>query len=80
VLERLFEIGTETDSGSENVVLCPRLSELRLDFGWKFSDRSPSKDWIVDRLKARREAGITPPLSIYTGWKGEGTYVLLTGE
>jgi hypothetical protein len=81
VVEKLVRLGVQADSSpTENENLCPRLSELRLDFGWKLSASSTSMKWLVDRVKARRDAGITPPLSIYAGWKGEGTYVLLTGE
>jgi hypothetical protein len=80
-LERLLGFGTETDSLSvESENLCPRLKELRLDFGWRLSTLSASKAWLIDRLKTRRGAGILPPMSICVSWKGEGTYVLFTGE
>jgi hypothetical protein len=79
VLEKLVGFRTETDI-TEHESLCPRLSELRLGFGWTLSAPSTSKQWLVERLKARRDAGAMPPLSIYVGWKGEGTYVLLTGD
>jgi len=81
VLERLAVLGAETDSRfTENVTLCPRLSELRLDFGWNLSEPSASKQWLLNKLQARGEFGMTLPLSIYVGWKGEGTYALLTGD
>jgi hypothetical protein len=64
----------------ENKCLCPRLSELRLDFRWRLSESSTLKEWLIDRVKARMDAGITPSPSIYASWKGEGTYVLLAGE
>jgi hypothetical protein len=79
VLERLVGFKARSDSGStETVHLCPRLSELRLDFHWEFSEPSASKEWLLNALKARRESGFLAPLSIYAGWKEEGTYVLLT--
>jgi hypothetical protein len=74
-LESLVTPGTE-----DNSRFIPRLSELRLNFDWKPSQSSAAKEWLLDRLKARRESGVTLPLSIYVGWKGEGTYVLLTGD
>jgi hypothetical protein len=76
VLEKLIGFRTETKHES----LCPRLFELRLDLGWTLSASLTSKQWLVERLKARRDAGAMPPLSIYVGWKGEGAYVLLTGD
>jgi hypothetical protein len=79
VLEKVVGFRTQTDS-TEHESLCPRLSELRLDFGWTLSAPSTSKQWLVERLKARRDSGTMSPLSIYVGWKGEGTYVLLTGD
>jgi len=79
VLERLAGLGSETNSQSvENDALCPRLSELRLDFDWKLSEPSTTKEWLLDALKSRRKAGFMSPLSIYVRWKGEGTYLLLT--
>jgi hypothetical protein len=78
VLEKLAVFKTQTGSPSKDMELCPMLSALTLDFRWAFSDSSDSKEWILDRLKARREAGIMPQLSIYACWKGEGTYVHLT--
>ena len=60
--------------------LCPGLSEVRLDFNWRLSASSRSKKWLIDSIKARRDADIAPSLSIYACWKEEGSYVLLTGE
>jgi hypothetical protein len=81
VLERLVGLGAEADSGfTENEMLCPSLSELRLDFEGRYSVPFASKEWLSDKLKARSRSGIAHPLSIYVGWKGEGTYTLLTGE
>jgi len=81
VLGRLVGFKMETDSGSaENGTFCSRLSELRLDFGWELTEPSASREWLIDALKARREDGITPPLSIYVGWRGEEEYVLLTSD
>jgi hypothetical protein len=81
VLEKLLGFRTETDLRfGENENLCTRLSELRLDFGWEFSEPSASKEWLIDRLKARRVAGRMPSLSIYATWKGEEANVLLTGD
>jgi hypothetical protein len=81
VLERLAGFGAESESKPEtNAHLCPRLSELRLDFGWGLSESSASKDWLLDRLKRRKEAGLMAPLSIYATWRWERTYVLLTGD
>jgi hypothetical protein len=81
VLGRLAGFSNENDAHpAENEILCPRLSELRLDFGWKRSDPQASKEWLLDALKSRKGAGFVRPLSIYAGWKGEGTYVLLMGS
>jgi hypothetical protein len=78
VLERLFKFRIATDSRSaEDEKLCPRLSELTLKLDWAFSHPSTANEWILDRLKARRDAGITPLPSIYICWKGEGTRVPL---
>ena len=80
MLEELLKLKTATDSPSaENKILCPRLSELRLEFDWEFSGWLESRKWLIDTLKARKEAGLTTPRSIYVSWKGEGTYILLTG-
>jgi hypothetical protein len=79
VLGRLLRFKTETGSQVDDF-LCPWLAELYLDFGWKFTEPSPEKEWILEKLKSRREAGLTPLLSVYAGWEGEGTYVLLTGD
>jgi hypothetical protein len=79
VLERLVRFGPEVNPQSVGVKgLCPRLSELRLDFDWKFSEPSASKDWLLDALKTRKKANGIGPLSIFVGWKGEGSYVLLS--
>jgi hypothetical protein len=80
MLERLVGLGAETDSRpTENEMLCPRLSELRLNFEWKCSEWAPKK-WLLDKLNTRRRPSIAHPLSIYVGWKGEGTYMLLTSD
>jgi hypothetical protein len=79
VLRRLFGFQTETGSKADDF-LCPWLAELKLDVGWEFTEPSPEKEWILDKLKSRKEAGLMPHLSVYVGWKGEGTYVLLTGD
>src|SRR6202034_2037764 len=63
---------------TENQMLCPRLCELQLDFNWEFSEPSAEKKWLLDALKSRKEIGLLAPLSIYVGWKGDATYVLLT--
>jgi hypothetical protein len=79
VLESLVGLGTDSRS-VEDGNLCPRLSELRLDFGWEISDLPASKEWLLNRLKAGKESDSAVPLSIYASWKGEGTYVLLKGD
>jgi hypothetical protein len=81
VLEKLVGIRAKSKRRRvKNAHLCPRLSELRLDFGWGLSESSASKHWLLDRLKRRNEAGLMAPLSIYAMWKWERTYVLLTGD
>jgi hypothetical protein len=80
VLERLFGFGPDVNPQSVGVEgLCPRLSELRLDFHWEFSEPSASKDWLLDALKARKNVDFMEPLSIFVSWKGEGRYVLPKG-
>jgi hypothetical protein len=78
VLERLAGFRVENNScPAGNESLCPRLSELMLDFAWRRSDPLGSEEWLLDALKARRNAGISPVMAIYVRWKGEGTYVPL---
>jgi hypothetical protein len=78
VLARLLRFKTETHLNSpESETLCPRMSELRLDFGWELSEPSESRQWLLDALKSRRADAFMAPLSLYVSWKGEGTYVLL---
>jgi len=81
VLGRLLGFRTETDTHSaENETLCPRLSELRLDFEWKFREPSASKELLVDAIKSWKNAGFMPLFSIYASWKGERNHVLITGD
>jgi hypothetical protein len=79
--EKLVGFGPPANSQYvENERLCPKLSELRLNLGWEFSELSASMEWLPYALRARREAGLMSSLSIYVGWKGEETYVLFTGS
>jgi hypothetical protein len=79
VLGRLLGFATEPGPYSaENKALCPKLSELRLDFEWELSEPSESKEWLLNALESKKNANIMSTLSVYVGWKGEGTYVLLT--
>jgi hypothetical protein len=81
VLERLVGFGAESElKPVNNVHLCPRLSELRLDFGWGLSESSASKEWLLEWPKRRRAAGLLTHLSIYVMWRWERTYVLLTDD
>jgi hypothetical protein len=79
VLGRLVGFNTETGSEADDF-FCPWLAELKLDLRWEFTEPSPEKEWILDNLKPKEEAGLKTHLSVYVGWKGEGTYVLLTGD
>jgi hypothetical protein len=80
VLGRLLTFPAEPDLHPvENETLCPMLSALRLNFDWGLSEASASKDWLSRASKSRTKASNLPPLTIYAGWKGEGTYAVLTG-
>jgi F-box-like len=80
VLRRLLGFNAETNSHSAMIgALCPRLSELRLNFDWEFSDPSDSKEWLLRAIEARSRATLLAPLFIYACWRGEGRYLPLTG-
>ena len=64
VLSQLLGLTTETNpSPAENEILCPRLSELRLDFDWEFSETPVSKG-LLDALSTRDRPGFMTPLSL----------------
>jgi hypothetical protein len=71
VLSQLLSVEPHSGSG-ENETLCPRLSELRLDLGWEFSELPASKEWLIDAMQSRNNVSVIASASIYVGWKGEG--------
>jgi hypothetical protein len=76
VLARLFGFKVKPDlPPAVDKNLCPRLTELRLDFTCHLP--SKSKEWLIDAVKTQREAGFLATLSVY---EREEAYLLLTGD